>query len=170
MVKNVLLVCMVVAAPSALYASWLDDLATAYDTAGLFDREKALATIEGYCDKAEARRLELGKSSEKSDTKGFWGGVRTGSYQAELSLLNSEIDYYKKVVHIIREFPQNKRQEETFTHAIKKLSRYRKRLEDLRTRYRNSSSVLEKFKLGAAIATKEAQIVGHKTYIKNIII
>ncbi len=170
MVKTLVIACMLMT-PLVVQADWLDDIVTAYDKTNSFEVKEALSIVEKYHEEADKKRSELEQNAKRNDsTEGFWGTVRGGSYQAELALLRNEIEYYKKIARILQEFPENKRQQESFGYSLKKLNRYRKRLEDLRSRYRTSAGVGDKIKLGTAIAAKETQLATYKAYVKNILL
>ena len=165
-----LFVIYLLTSPVILHADWLDDLASAYDKAGTFEKEKALETMEAYLRKSEVKRFELKKDVRKEENSGVLPAVRSGSYQAEIVLLDRKIEYYKKVVRFIRNFSKNKEQEKSFAQSLHKLGRRIKRLNELKVRYSKSSETVDKIKLGANIAFKEAQIASYKVYIKNILI
>ena len=169
MVKKVFLMCLVMTS-LVVRADWLDDIVLSYDDKACFDKATALTIIVEYRVKDEAKRAELGKNAVQTDSPGFWGTMRGSSYKAELALLTNQIDYYKKIETTIREFPQNKKEEEAFAYSLKKLSRYRKRLEDLRNKYRKSSGILDKIKIGTVIAAKETQLTTYKAYVKNVLL
>ncbi|MBA2306984.1 hypothetical protein H0W26_02525 [Candidatus Dependentiae bacterium] len=169
MVKKMLFACMLVT-PVAVYAEWIDDIVASYDRSGAFDRVQALSILEGYREKEDKKRRDLETTAKHSDTSGFWGTIRGGGYKAQVALARSQEDYYKKVARSIIQFPETKRKKESFTYALRRLSRYKKGLDELRTQYSASSSSFDKVKLGTLIAAKETQLATYKAYVKNILI
>ncbi len=170
MVKRMLIACMLVA-PFAVCTDWLDDIVASYVKHGAFDRVETLSIIEEYREKDNKKRIELEAAAKLGgESSGFFATMRGGSYKAELALLDSQIAYYKKVASSIIEFTENKKEQESFTSALEKLSRYRKRLEELRSKYRKSSSTFDKMKIGTVLAAKETQLASYKAYVKNILI
>lgn len=169
MVNKMVLAAMLMA-PCVTLAEWLDDVVALYEKKNSFDRVEAWKVIDEYREKDEQKCKDLECNAAHSDTKGFWGTVRGGSYEAELALLRKDIESYKKLEQTILELSHNKKQEDSFVHALKKLSRYKRRIEELRSRYRFSHSALEKGKLGTVIAAKEVQLATYKAYVKNILL
>ncbi|MBA3751237.1 hypothetical protein H0X06_00335 [Candidatus Dependentiae bacterium] len=167
MFKKALIVCMVVAPVTVQAVDWLDDVAALY-TGTSFNESKAVSIVEGYRKKDELEVKELEKKAAAAKKPGVVGKITEASYQPEISVLNAQVSFYKKVERAMKDFSENKKDKEKFMASLKKLNRYKKQLEDVRAKYRADSGNVSKAKHGTVIAAKEAQVLSYKTYMKGL--
>ncbi|MBA2306937.1 hypothetical protein H0W26_02290 [Candidatus Dependentiae bacterium] len=170
MVNKMLFAFMLLVTPVVVCSDWLEDVVASYNKKGSFDRAAALSILEGYRKNDEKKRGELEQAAKLSETSGVMGTLRDGSYKAEIALLETQIESYKKISKVLQELGENKKDQDVFAAAIRKLSRYKKQLEELRSNYRTGAGTLDTVKIGTAIAAKETQLAAYSAYVKNILI
>lgn len=155
---------------NVLSADWLELLTESIGASSKWDFDKVTEIINSTLTQDisnEEKQVKKLEKKCKETENGFWGNLHAGEYKAEMSAINSSLNYHKKIIKTLENLNKNEKASEDFAKELNCLYTYETTLKALKDQYQSSKSWGTCLKLGSLISLEQSKIMAKRAKIKS---